>query len=288
MKTMRQAAALVKGLARMLAILLLVLLGSTVLVRFAPGYLSDAREMDSRYAGAARAELSAEAARSQSLAQMFASEIGGWAHGDAGLSRQYGVPVFELIRPRLAVTGGLLLRSLVLAWVLAIVASLVSSAGRNPSLFWQTPATLLLAVPTAAMATLCLLANYGGPVLVMALLLAARDFKFLHRTLRKAWLDPHVLQARAQGIATPRLLQKHILPGIASQLAALASLSIVTALSALVPAEVIFNVPGLGQLAWNAAMNRDLPVLLAITMIMALAVTCAGIAPDRPAELESA
>jgi hypothetical protein len=31
-------------------------------------------------------------------------------------------------------------------------------------------------------------------------------------------------------------------------------------------------------------MNRDLPVLLAVTMIMAVAVTLAGMASDRPAE----
>jgi peptide/nickel transport system permease protein len=285
---MKRTAAVMKWFGRTLAIVLLVMVGSTMLVRFAPGYLSDAREMDSRYADAARAEISAEASRSHSLVQMLRTEIGGWTRGNAGLSRQYGVPVFELIQPRLAVTGGLLLQSLVLAWGLAIVAALVSSAGRKPSMFWQTPATLLLAVPTAAMATICLLANSGGPVLVMALLLAARDFKFLHRTLRKAWLDPHVLQARAQGVGTPRILIAHILPNIAPQLSALVSLSIVTALSALVPVEVIFNVPGLGQLAWNAAMNRDLPVLLAVTIIMALGVTCAGMAPDRPAEWESA
>jgi peptide/nickel transport system permease protein len=280
--------AVAKWLARTVAIVLLVIVGSTVLVRFAPGYLSDAREMDSRYADAARAELSQEAARSHSLLQMLSAEIGGWTRGDAGLSRQYGIPVFDLIRPRLSVTGGLMVRSLVLAWVLAICASLISSAGRKPNFFWQTPATLLLAIPTAAMATICLLASSGGPVLVMALLLAARDFKFLHRTLRKAWLDPHVLQARAQGVRTRRILTGHILPATAPQIAALASLSIVTALSALVPVEVIFNIPGLGQLAWNAAMNRDLPVLLAITIVMALAVTCAGMAPEDADEWKSA
>jgi peptide/nickel transport system permease protein len=279
---MKPAVAVAKWLARTLAIVLLVMVGSTVLVRCAPGYLSDAREMDSRYAHAARAELSAEATRSGSLLSMLSSEAGGWMHGDAGLSRQYGVPVFELIRPRLAVTGGLLLRALGLAWAFALCAALVSSAGRNPSMLWQAPATLLLAIPTAAMATLCLLADHGGPILVMALLLAARDFKFLHCALRKAWLDPHLLQARAQGIRMRRLLVAHILPAAAPQLSALVSLSLVTALSALVPVEVLFNVPGLGQLAWNAAMNRDLPVLLGATMIMALAVTFAGMASDRP------
>jgi hypothetical protein len=191
---------------RTLTIVLLVMVGSTLLVRFAPGYLSDAREMDAHYGGAARAELSIETVRSHSLTQMLHSEIGEWLRGNAGVSRQFGVPVWELIGPRLAISGSLLLRSLIMAWTLAICASLMTSARRNPSLLWQVPAAVLLAVPTAAMATICLLADGGGPVLVMALLLAARDFKFLHRTLRKAWLEPHLLQARAQGIGPWRLL----------------------------------------------------------------------------------
>jgi peptide/nickel transport system permease protein len=279
---------LLQRLTRTVAIVLLVVIGSAVLVRFAPGYLSDAREMDSRYGDAARAELSAEAARSNSLGQIFSTEIAGWMRGGLGNSRQYDVPVLELILPRLAVTAGLLLRAIVFAWTLALCASLLASARRNPSLLWQTPATLLLAVPTAAMATICLLAGSGGPVLVMTLLLAARDFKFLDRILGQAWRDPHLLQARAQGVTTLRLVHAHILPGIASQLLALATLSIVTALSALVPVEVIFSVPGLGQLAWGAAMNRDLPVLLAVTMIMAVAVTFAGMASDRTGEWQGA
>jgi peptide/nickel transport system permease protein len=285
---MKLAAALARWMMRTIAILLLVIVGSTVMVRFAPGYLSDPREMDSRYGESARAELAAEAARSGSLAHLLTVELRGWLHGDGGTSREYGVPVTELILPRLSVTGGLLLRALALAWALAILASLLSSAARKPALVWQTPAALLLAVPTAALATLCLLTGYGSPVLVMALLLAARDFKFLHHTLRKAWLDPHVLQARAQGVKTHRLVLGHILPSIGPQVSALASLSVVTALSALVPVEVILNVPGLGELAWNAALNRDLPVLLSATMIMALGVTLAGLASDRPGEWRSA
>ena len=285
---MKFAAALTRWLIRTFAILLLVIVGSTLMVRFAPGYLSDAREMDSRYGGSARAELSAEAARSGSLTHLLSVELRGWLRGDGGTSREYGVPVTELILPRLSVTGGLLLRALVLAWTLAILASLLSSAARKPALLWQAPAALLLAVPTAAMATLCLLTGDGSPVLVMALLLAARDFKFLHHTLRNAWLDPHVLQARAQGVRTHRLVLGYILPSIGPQLSALASLSIVTALSALVPVEVILNVPGIGELAWNAALNRDLPVLLSATMIMALGVTLAGLASDRPGEWRSA
>jgi peptide/nickel transport system permease protein len=285
---MRSVAGLLKRFARTLTVVVMVVAGSTVLVRFAPGYLSDAREMDSRYGDTARVELSAEAARSASVKQILWTEFGGWARGDFGVSRQYEVPVTELIVPRLAVTGGLLLRAIALAWTLSVCAALVSSARRKASSIWQLPSTLLLAVPTAAMATICMLTDHGGPVMVMTLLVAARDFKFLNSILRKAWLDPHLLQARAQGLTTLRLVYAHILPSVAPQLLALATLSIVTALSALVPVEVIFSLPGLGQLAWSAAMNRDLPVLLAVTMIMAVAVTFAGMFTDRAEEWQGA
>jgi peptide/nickel transport system permease protein len=285
---MKPAFTMVKWLARTAALVLLVMAGTTMLVRLAPGYLSDAREMDAHYGGQVRAELSKEAARSHSLFQMLASEMSGWVRGNAGISRQFDVPVGELIWPRLAISGMLLLKSLLLGWVLALGAALIAAAGRNPSPLWHAPATFLLAVPTAALATLCLLAGAGGPVLVMALLLAARDFKFLHRILRRGWFEPHILHARAQGVAPARLLIAHILPAIVPQICALAGISIVTALSALVPVEVIFDVPGLGQLAWNAALNRDLPVLLAVTLIMAISVTCSGMAPRDQAEWERA
>jgi peptide/nickel transport system permease protein len=277
-----------RSLARALALVLLVMIGSTLLVRLAPGYLSDARELDARFGNIARAELAQESAQSGSLAQMLAREMQGWLRADSGVSRQFGVPVRDLIRPRLPVTGGLLLRSLLLGWALALGAALLAVTRRKSGMLWQAPATLLLAIPTAAMATLCLLAGSGGPVLVMAMLIAARDFKFLCRILRKAWLEPHLLQARAQGVRTWRLLAVHMAPAIAAQLAALAGLSMVTALSALVPVEVLFDVPGLGQLAWNAAMNRDLPVLLAVTLLMALAVTASGVLSGQTGEWERA
>lgn len=281
-------APLLRALTRALTVVLLVMLASTLLVRLAPGYLSDTREMDAQYSGVVRTELAIESARSRSVTQMFAHELVGWTHGDAGVSRQFGIPVLQLLRPRLAVTANLLLRSIALAWILALGASLIAATRKNSGVLWQTPATLLLAVPTAAMATLCLLIGSGGPVLVMALLLAARDFKFLQRILRQAWFEPHLLHARAQGISTRRLLAAHVAPAMLAQLAALAGLSIVTALSALVPVEVLFDVPGLGQLAWNAALNRDLPVLLAVTLIMAIIVVGSGMLKSGPEAWERA
>jgi peptide/nickel transport system permease protein len=266
-------AGLGRHILRMVAVVLMVTVGSAALVRFAPGYLSDARELDPRYAAAARNELSTEAERSGSFLHLIRNQFGGWSGGTLGISREYGVPVVELIRPRLAVSGALVMRGIVLAWMVALCGACISSLVRKPSLLAQMPAALLLAMPTAAMATVCLLVNTGGPLLVLVLVIAARDFKFIDRILRKAWSDPHLLHARAQGMTWTRMAWAHILPGIAPQLLALASLSMATALGALVPVEVIFNAAGLGSLAWSAAQNRDIPVLVAVTMIMAISVT---------------
>ncbi len=96
-----------------------------------------------------------------------------------------------------------------------------------------------------------------------------------------------MLQGRAQGLPLQGLIRLHVLPDVAPQLYALATLSLVTALGALVPVEVIFNVPGLGQLAWAAVMNRDLPVLVAVSLLMAGAIGVAGMLSGERQTLEA-
>ena len=263
-------------------LMILVAMGTILLMRFAPGYFTDEREMDARYAHLAETELHAEQVEQSSLRTIAERTFHGWMHGDLGRSRQYGVPVWELMRPRLSITALLLAQGLVYGWLLAVCAASITSIGSAWTLPLGALFTVLLAVPTAAIATLCLLSGFGGPVLVLTTLLAARDFKFISRMLHAALKAPHFLQARAQGIRRHRMVRVHLLPCILPQLLVLAGLSVVTALSAIVPVEVIFDVPGVGQLAWAAAMNRDLPVLIAVTLLMATIVASTSLLPKRP------
>lgn len=273
---------------RTLLLLLFAAAGTVLLVRFAPGFFSDARELDAKYAQAARAEMQQDSSRQQSLAGIATAEVKGWLHGDFGQSRQYNMPVAELMGARIRVSAELLARGILAGWLLAACAALPISRLRRGRLVCGLPFTLLLAVPTAAMATACILADLGGPVLVLSLLIAAREFKFLRSLLDGAWRAPHLLHGRAQGLPAWTLVRTHILPNVAPQLCALGTLSIVTALGALVPVEVIFTVPGVGMLAWGAVMNRDLPVLVAVSFLMALAVALAGLLSSRSATLEAA
>lgn len=278
---MRRFASRLASIARIALVLLLVIVGSTVLVRYAPGYLSDAREMDARFSGQARAEISLEADRSRSFQKMIWQQVTALVHGDLGTSRQFGLPVLDMVKPRLVLSGSLLLRSILCGWCLALLFTLLSTVGKNPLGWLRGLSTILLAIPATAMATLCLLTDMGGPVAVLTILTAARDHKFLHAVFFQAWREPCIVQARSQGIGTVRLFAFHFVPTIWLRVAALIALSLMTALSALVPVEVLFNVPGVGQLAWGAAMNRDLPILLAVTGVMALCVVSAGSFANR-------
>lgn len=273
---------------RTLLLMLFAAAGTLLLVRFAPGFFSDDREMDAKYARVAQSEITADTERQQSIRLIAIHEVKSWLKGDFGQSRQFHVPVAELVGSRLRVSGLLLAEGIGWGWLLAICTALPVSCLRKGGSLWGLPFTILLSVPTAAMATACILAQAGGPVLVLSLLIAAREFKFLRGLLERAWRSPHLLQGRAQGLGPRALIGRHILPNVAPQLCALTTLSIVTALGAVVPIEVIFTVPGVGQLAWSAVMNRDLPVLIAVSLLMACVVGFAGMLSTRDITLEAA
>ncbi|HEY4358035.1 MAG TPA: ABC transporter permease subunit [Acidobacteriaceae bacterium] len=274
---MRVARTILIRLLRVVSLVLLAALGTIVLMRVAPGYFTDSREMDGQYASAGRAAVQERQAEEGTLAASLAVSVRGWSHGSLGQSRQYDVPVTQLLRERAAASSKLLLGGVAAGWLLSLALTLLLSARRTragePLIALST--AVLLALPVGALATFCLLSEFGGPMFVLALLIAVRDFKLLYRMLRQALRAPQVLYARAQGFSYARILRVHLLRTLGAELLSLAMMSFAVALSALVPVEVIFDVPGLGQLAWNAAMNRDLPVLVAVTLVMA---ACVGVA----------
>jgi peptide/nickel transport system permease protein len=285
---MSTAGVILRKTGRIAVVLLLSAAGTVILMRIAPGYFDDAREMDAQYGQGARSKLGAEQRAQASVYCAATRTFAELIRGDLGQSRQYGVPVSGLIRDRAGVTVRLLARGIAYGWLIAFCAALPFSMIRGRTTLWGAPFTLLLAVPTGAMGTLCLLRNQGGPALVLTMVLAARDFKFLERVLRHAWKAPHLLQARAQGLRLHQLVRSFLMPNILGKVLALATMSLITALSAIVPIEVIFDVPGLGQLAWTGAMNRDLPVLLGVTLLIATVVSVAGAVSQQLRPMETA
>jgi peptide/nickel transport system permease protein len=59
-----------------------------------------------------------------------------------------------------------------------------------------------------------------------------------------------------------------------------AGLSVSLAIGAAIPVEALCGLAGIGQLAWQAALARDLPVLVSITVLVTLVTLLANCSAD--------
>jgi peptide/nickel transport system permease protein len=104
----------------------------------------------------------------------------------------------------------------------------------------------------------------------IALAVFPHVYRYAKNQLLATSQAPHVLCAEAKGLSPSRVLWAHIFTPAAPQIAALAGIAVSLGFGASIPIEVICDSPGVGQLAWRAAMDRDLPLLVTITVLVAL------------------
>ena len=80
---------------------------------------------------------------------------------------------------------------------------------------------------------------------------------------------------------------RHICQPAAPELLALAGISISMAVSAMIPVEALCDSPGIGQLVWQSAAARDLPVLIYLTVLIAVVTCVANLVSDTASTLLS-
>jgi peptide/nickel transport system permease protein len=253
-----------------LTVLLGGLLGAT-LVRLGPGFGVDQREMDNRLNAESQQAIRSERAANNNIALFYVRYLVRLAHGDFGFSQSLNRPVSQLLKERLPLTlvslGYGIFGAVFLGFGLALA-----------TVWWRAPGSsvgpailsgLCLAVPAAVMALLFLWMGAPGRWAI-ALVVFPHVYRYAKNLLVSAYQSPHVLAAEAKGLSGGRILLAHVMLPAAPQLAALAGISVSLAFGASIPIEVICDTPGVGQLAWRAALDRDLPLLVTITVLIAL------------------
>jgi peptide/nickel transport system permease protein len=263
------------ALARRLLVLLLTMLAgvllTSLLVRLAPGSAADERQLDLRLNEQSVAALQAEKNPPPVWRHFFDLLQGQW-----GVSLSLGRPVRELVAERAGLTLATLGAGLGLAWAVAAVVCLGLAGCRRYSL--DVAATVatggLLCLPAAVVA---LLAAYcrAGPVPALAVVLLPRILRYARSILQASARRPHVMAAQARGTRSLAVVLRHVCLPAAAELLALAGVSVSLALSAVIPIEALCSSPGVGQLVWQAALARDFPVLVDLTLVIAT-LTCAA------------
>src|SRR5712692_8462159 len=255
-------------------ILLTALLGgllSATLVRFAPGFGVDEEELDARLNADSVAALRQARASQANLGKFYLTYLVRLAHGDLGVSRTLNQPIAGLLARRLPVTLRSLAMGLLLAWSLGLAFAVTASMLRvwHVDLLATALAGSFLCIPAAVVALFSVVLNLPS-WFAIGIVVFPKVFRYTRNVLAKAFAMPHVLAARAKGLRPVRILFWHVLPISLPQTLALAAVSVNLALSAAIPIEALCDVPGVGQLAWQAALGRDLVLLVNLTVVVAL------------------
>jgi peptide/nickel transport system permease protein len=242
---------------------------TAALVRNSPGFDADERLMDPRLDAQSRALIQAQHAADHNVPQFYIRHVSAMLRGDWGVSQSLNTPIRELVQSRLPVTAEIMVIGLVGGWVMAFVLALLAVRCAAWSRIAGGLSVVVLSVPSAALAVLIFTTR--GPIrAIIALILFPRLFDFFRNLLADAYARPHIVTAMAKGLGPARILLRHVLPVCAPQLLALAGVSASMAFGAAIPVETLCDLPGIGQLAWKAALARDLPVLVTLTMLITL------------------
>jgi peptide/nickel transport system permease protein len=272
------------GLRRLLFLACLGLSGALVsatLVRFAPGYGVEERELDPRWRAESVEALRQKQALHQGLPSFYFHYLSALAHGDLGVSDSLKRPVRDLLRQRLPVTGNSVIRGLGVAWLAAVLLATLGLAARG--WFFETSTTafnsLLLSLPSAVVAMLAV--HLRTPVFcAIAVVVFPRLYSYIRNLLVRSYDQPHVLAARARGLGSSAIFFRHVLPMAAPPLLALLGVSFAISFGAAIPIEALCDSPGLGQLAWQAALSRDLPLIVNVTLVVSLVMLAANSLAD--------
>jgi peptide/nickel transport system permease protein len=272
---------LIRHAARIVTVLLLGgFLGAT-LVRVAPGFGVDEQELDSRLNHESIQALRQSRASDSNLAKYYVHYLNRLLHGDLGTSRTLQQPVRQLLAERFPETLRSVGLGLALGWTLGLALAIAPVMSRSwcVDMLASSVAGLLLCLPAAVLAILFVIAHAPAR-LVLGLIVFPKVFRYARNLLEHSTSLPHVLTARAKGLGGFRILLWHILPVAAPQLLALAGVSVSLAFAAAIPVEALCDLPGIGQLAWKAALGRDLELLVTLTMIVTTITLLANSAAD--------
>jgi len=267
-----------------LALIATVLLGgflTAALVRFAPGFDVDQEQIDPRLSSQTIQALHEARTEQHNIFRFYAHSLQRAFHGDLGKSLSLGQPVTSLIRERLPLTLRLVATGLALSWALALAMALSAAWLRVPA--YDALTTVIsgtfLCLPAAVLALLSVLWNMSG-ALAVGLIVFPKVYRYSRNLLGKAYALPHIVTARAKGLTEWRILLWHAMPVAGPQLLAVAGVSVSIAIGAAIPVEAVCGLAGIGQLAWQAALARDLPLLMNITILVTLVTLLANSGAD--------
>jgi peptide/nickel transport system permease protein len=118
------------------------------------------------------------------------------------------------------------------------------------------------------------------PWIVLALLYAAFYARMTRGNLIETMGQDYIRTARVKGLSESKVIFKHGLRASLTPVVTLIGLDLGALLGGAVITETVFNLQGVGQWTVNSVFQGDLPVILAVTVVVAIAVTLMNLVVD--------
>ena len=118
------------------------------------------------------------------------------------------------------------------------------------------------------------------PLLTLALFFLALYARLMRASMLEVFNQDYVTTARAKGLPEGVITLKHVVRNAMLPMVTMLGLQVGTLLGGSVLVETVFSWPGVGRLAFEAVMSRDLNLLLGILLICSVIVIAANILVD--------
>ena len=235
----------------------------------------------------------------QPLYIQYSRYLWNFLHGNMGRSYAQKTEVTELIQSRLPATIQLtlfgILAELLLAFPLGIIAALRKGK-------WVDRLVMILSfsgvsAPQFAVGLILLfvfgykwpilpLGGYGSfaHIILPSLTLGVSGAGWYARVLRSSMVEvleqQYIRTAKAKGVPRIRIILKHALRNALLPIISMIGLDIGVFMAGIVVVESVFAWPGIGQLTWQAIQIVDIPVIMGVVTVSAVAIVMGNLLAD--------
>src|SRR3954447_8800155 len=234
-------------------------------------------------------------------------------HFDFGFSYQNNISVKQQIFDRLPATASLAAGAAVIWLISGIAIGIVSAIRRRSALDRLTMGAALVAISAPVywlgLVSLYLFSSDIGkfpvpffkgagsyvpfsqdpsiwfqslllPWMVLAAAFAALYARLLRANLIEVMSEDYIRTARAKGLPERRVIFRHGVRSAITPIVTAAGLDIGILLGGAILTETVFNVPGIGRLAYDSIQNSDLPMIQGTVLFGAFFIVMANLVVD--------
>jgi peptide/nickel transport system permease protein len=236
--------------------------------------------------------------------QQYGRYLANLAQGDLGRSYAQKTEVAEIVAARLPATLLLMVAAiaceLVLGLGIGIFAATRQGSRSDSSVMVlsfvgvSTPqfvAGILMLYVFAVQLDWFPVGGYGDfrhlvlPALTLGILGAGWYSRMVRSSMIEVLTQDYIRTARAKGASERRVILLHALRNALLPIVAMIGIDIGLFMSGAVVVESVFGWPGIGQLAWQAIQQVDIPIIMGVTLVAAVAIVLGNLLADLAAPL---